>query len=93
MEVIEKQQAAATEIIKIAGEAGLIVILWTAEDVAEKVEAELAKRGISQTKEQIIDIACDVMDENENGIEEESISLGSDILVDAIGEYLDEHLS
>jgi hypothetical protein len=93
MEVIEKQQAAATEIIKIAAEAGLIVILWTAEDVAEKVEAELAKRGIAQTKEQIIDIACDVMDENENGIEEESISLGSDILVDAIGEYLDEHLS
>lgn len=82
-ETIRKQQQAATEIIRIANEAGITVIVWTAEDTNEAVNRAADLAGITLTDEQAFALAGQLLDENDDYIEEVCIERGWNAIHDA----------
>lgn len=75
-ETIRKQQQAATEIIRLASEAGIAVIVWTAEDTSEAVNRAADLAGITLTDEEAFALAEQLLDENDDYIEEVCIERG-----------------
>jgi riboflavin biosynthesis pyrimidine reductase len=78
-ELIDRQQKAATEIIRIAHEAGIAVIVWTAEDANEAINRAADRAGATLTDEEAFDLAVQLL-EDTGSIEEPSIEAGWDII-------------
>lgn len=75
-ETIRKQQQAATEIIRLASEAGITVIVWTVEDTSEAVNRAADLAGITLTDEEAFALAGQLLEENDDYIEEVCIERG-----------------
>jgi hypothetical protein len=91
---IELQQAAATKIMRLANEAGLIAIVWTVEDAKEAIERAAEAQGFSLKEDDALVYGSQLIEQNEKYIEEVSIERGwgalhsaaYDIVADAKGE-------
>ena len=77
---IERQQKAAADILKIANAHGLICIIWTLEDAEEALCQQLNNNNMALEKDEILNLAGELLDKYESQIEQQSIELGWHIL-------------
>lgn len=89
-ELIDKQQKAATEIIRIAHEAGITVIVWTVEDANEAINRAADRAGATLTDEQAFALAEQLLDENGDYIEEVCIERGWNAIHDVADDIVTE---
>ena len=77
---IERQQKAAADILKIANENGLVCIIWTLEDAEEALCQQLNNNNMALEKDEILNLAGELLDKYESQIEQQSIELGWHIM-------------
>ena len=78
--MIEEQQAAATEILRIAEKAGLIVTVWTVEDAKEACERAYQWAQIAKSSEELEAAGAGLLDQCEEEINDSLIAQGWSIL-------------